>query len=125
MPHDDIGHVGILLLRELLQPVDVPHKDRGRVLLTEIPVLSLLPHRLPVSQVVFPGHHEPFLHQKPGELLVPFHIFRHAVHHLQDTSNPAPVIRPVPDCMQPALPVPGVKIEFFLDHSASSAAPAA
>ena len=114
MPQDNIRHIGIKLLGHLLQPVNVPDKHRGRVLLTEIPIYALLSHGFAMPQVILSGHNDTSVSQKFRKLLIAFHVFCHSVHNLHDADNRLLRLRHPPDRMNPAFPVPGIKIKFFL-----------
>ena len=71
-----------------------------------------------MSQMIFTGDKDSSLRQKFCQIFIAFHVFCHSVHDLHDASY-VTVIGCISHCMDTVLTVPGVKVEFFLDHKTS------
>ena len=115
---NNIGHLRIAFLCDLLQPMYIPYHYRCRILFAEVTVSAAFRHRFSMSEMVFSGNKDSSGSQKFSQVLITLHILCHSVHYLHNAFYIA-VIGSISHCMDTAFAVPGIKVKFFLNHKTS------
>ena len=118
MSQNNIGHLRIAFLCDLLQPMYIPYHYRCRILFAEVTVSAAFRHRFSMSEMVFSGNKDSSGSQKFSQVLITLHILCHSVHYLHNAFYIA-VIGSISHCMDTAFAVPGIKVKFFLNHRTS------
>ena len=118
MSQNNIRHLRILFFGDLLQSMYIPDYYRRWILLAEVPESSILRNRFSMSQMIFTGDQDSSVRKIFCQFFIAFHVLCHSVYYLHNSFY-LTVIGCIAYCMDTVLAIPGVKVEFFLDHKTS------
>ena len=89
MPHQEVGKIGVFLLRAAAQRVHIVHHVLPAVVRAEVERFGVLLCGETVAEVVVRDHDKAVLCQKFGEGRVSHPVLRHTVRDLQDSDGRA------------------------------------